>query len=90
MVFAKAFCFDCQGKFDIYADSMTENQPPAACPHCGAVMPEKAFRKLLNVTMQLAEVEKDLRSAADADGAPLFSVDLNNYYPRMGRKPRAV
>lgn len=83
MVYAKIYCFDCLGRFDLYADRMTEEQPPVACPHCGAVVPEKAFRKLLNVTGELAEIEKDLRSASDVDGAPLFSIDLNNYHPRQ-------
>ena len=45
MVKATVFCFDCRGKFDIYPEHMKPEQPPENCPHCGAVIPEKAFRK---------------------------------------------
>ena len=89
MTYARVFCFDCKGTFELHADRM-QDQTPAACPHCGAVMPTKAYAKLFDVTMQLAEVEKDLRAAADTDGTTLFSVELANYHPRIGRKPKAV
>lgn len=88
MVYAKALCFDCRGIFEIHASEMTPDKEPPICPHCGAVLPEKPFRKLLNVTEELAEIEKDLRNAADTDGASLFSLDLLNYHPRSGTKPR--
>lgn len=88
MVKATAFCFACRGRFDIYPGQMDPEQPPANCPHCGAVMPEKAFRKLLDVTMQAEEIEKDLRSAADTQGATLFSVDWMNYHPNTGTRLR--
>lgn len=89
MVRAKAYCFDCKGYFELYPDYLGPELPPANCPHCGAVMPEKPFRKLHDIVMQLEEVEKDLRSAADTQGATLFSVDLTNYHPYKGnmRKP---
>ena len=90
MVKAKAYCFDCKGYFELYPDYLGPELPPANCPHCGAVMPTKAYAKLFDVTMQLAEVEKDLRAAADTDGTTLFSVELANYHPRIGRKPKAV
>lgn len=89
MTYARVFCFDCKGTFELHADRM-QDQNPAACPHCGAVMPTKAYAKLFDVTMQLAEIEKDLRAASDVDGITLFSVDLANYHPRIGRKPKAV
>ena len=88
MVYAKALCFDCRGIFEIHASEMTPDREPPTCPHCGAVLPEKAFRKLENVTLELAEINKDLRNAADTDGATLFSLDLLNYHPRSGTRPR--
>lgn len=95
MVYARVFCFTCQAKFDIYPDQMfTVSDDPrfhlANCPHCGSAIPQKAFGKLHDVTLQAEEIEKDLRSAADTDGATLFSVDWVNYHPRTGRKPKAV
>ena len=53
MTYARVFCFDCKGTFELHADRM-QDQNPAACPHCGAVMPTKAYAKLFDVTMQLA------------------------------------
>ena len=88
MVKATVFCFDCRGKFDIYPEHMKPEQPPENCPHCGAVIPEKAFRKLLDVTMQAEEIEKDLRSAADVQGTTLFSVDWMKYHPSTGLRNR--
>ena len=85
MVSAKVYCFDCRGYFELYPDSLGPEQPPANCPHCGALMPDKPFYKLLDIVMQLEEVEKDLRNAAIDRGAHLFSVDLKNFHPNNGR-----
>ena len=86
MVSAKVYCFGCRGRFYIYPRQMDPEKPPAKCPHCGAVMPEKAFRKLHDVTMQAEEIEKDLRGAVDVQGAALFSVDWKNYHPYTGNR----
>ena len=86
MVYARIFCFNCRGNFELYAENMNPDSPPANCPHCGSVLPTKPYKKLQDIVFQLADCEKDLRSAADTDGSTLFSISLENYHPGSGRK----
>ncbi len=90
MVNARIYCFDCRATFEVYADQMGPDAPAAACPHCGAKVPETPFHKLLNAVYTLQEVEKDLLNAHDDRGEPLFSVDLRNYHTRKNHRQKGT
>ncbi len=72
MVYITFKCHNCGA-------NSTYDEKLAQCPHCGAKMPEKAAAKLENILGCARELDKDLRSA-HADGAPLFTVEVRNYY----------
>lgn len=76
MTYISVHCFNCGAVYHLYFDGA----PQQKCPHCMASIPDKAFHKLENALFCLREVNKDLRTAHDEQGKPLFQVEIRNHY----------
>lgn len=80
MVYGNVHCYNCGADFELYVDNVTANGAAVFCPHCCALLPASATKKLLDVFMMLEEVNKTLRKANADYNAPLFQIELRNHY----------